>query len=46
MVQHMYNMAFGSNANFSYAMSITVMALLLSAILSLLSRRLSYGIKR
>ncbi len=42
LLQHMYRMAFGSSANFGYAMSITVFSLVLAYVFSLISRKLSY----
>lgn len=42
LLQHMYKMAFGSSANFGYAMTITVFSLCLAFALSAFSRKLSY----
>jgi N-acetylglucosamine transport system permease protein len=42
LLQHMYNMAFGSSSNFGYAMTITVFSLVLAFLLSTLSRKISY----
>jgi N-acetylglucosamine transport system permease protein len=42
LLQHMYKTAFGSSANFGYAMTITVFSLCLAFVISSLSRRISY----
>jgi N-acetylglucosamine transport system permease protein len=42
ILKHMYDTAFGLNANFGYAMSITVFSLVLAFVLSSLSRKISY----
>jgi N-acetylglucosamine transport system permease protein len=42
LLQHMYKTAFGSSANFGYAMTITVFSLTLAFLISSLSRRISY----
>jgi N-acetylglucosamine transport system permease protein len=42
LLQHMYNTAFGPSANFGYAMTITVVSLVLALVLSVLSRKVSY----
>jgi len=42
LLQHMYKTAFGSSANFGYAMTITVFSLCLAFAISSLSRRISY----
>jgi N-acetylglucosamine transport system permease protein len=42
LLQYMYRMAFGSSANFGYAMTVTVFSLALAFLLSTLSRKLSY----
>lgn len=42
LLQHMYRMAFGSSANFGYAMSIAVFSLAMAFVLSMISRKLSY----
>jgi len=42
LLQHMYKTAFGTSANFGYAMTITVFSLSLAFLISSLSRRISY----
>ena len=42
LLQHMYKTAFGSSANFGYAMTITVFSLCLAFVISSLSRRITY----